>query len=175
MPFLLPAPAQARALPHGGATPAAGNWARARRAARDRAQRAPAPAALFNWLPTLAPPGGGGGSKLAERPLFKPSEMVQMGPFKVSPMGFGTWSWVSRSGRRGGLRLQLAAWLWLSGRLKVKKTCQECKGGLDVPIHVLVSRAKLCHHAPAAAQGNQLLWGYKESMDPELQQVGGLA
>lgn len=36
-----------------------------------------------------APPASG----LAERPLYKPSEMVQMGPFKVSPMGFGTWAW----------------------------------------------------------------------------------
>ncbi|GAB4823494.1 hypothetical protein N2152v2_010540 [Parachlorella kessleri] len=40
---------------------------------------------------------------------------LQMGPFKVSPMGFGTWSW-----------------------------------------------------------GNQFLWGYKESMDPELQEVFNL-
>lgn len=30
-----------------------------------------------------------------ERPLYRPQEMVQMGPFKVSPMGFGTWAWVS--------------------------------------------------------------------------------
>lgn len=28
-----------------------------------------------------------------ERRLYKPSEMVQMGPFKSAPMGFGTWSW----------------------------------------------------------------------------------
>jgi pyridoxine 4-dehydrogenase len=37
--------------------------------------------------------GGGGGSKLTERPLYRPSEMVQMGPFKVSPLGMGTWAW----------------------------------------------------------------------------------
>ena len=30
---------------------------------------------------------------LAERPLFRPSDMVQMGPFKTSPLGFGTWAW----------------------------------------------------------------------------------
>ncbi|EFN55619.1 hypothetical protein CHLNCDRAFT_23295 [Chlorella variabilis] len=32
-------------------------------------------------------------SGLVERPLYRPQEMQQMGPFKVSPMGFGTWSW----------------------------------------------------------------------------------
>jgi hypothetical protein len=32
-----------------------------------------------------------------ERPLYRPSDMKQMGPFKVSPMGFGTWSWVRGS------------------------------------------------------------------------------
>lgn len=56
--------------------------------------------------------GNSSGPRLAERPLYRPQEMVQMGPFKVSPMGFGTWSW-----------------------------------------------------------GNQLLWGYDEGMDPELQEV----
>jgi hypothetical protein len=34
---------------------------------------------------------------IIERPLYQPSQMKQMGPFKVSPMGFGTWSWVSTS------------------------------------------------------------------------------
>ena len=33
-------------------------------------------------------------SGVGERPLYRPREMVSMGPFKVSPMGFGTWAWV---------------------------------------------------------------------------------
>lgn len=40
--------------------------------------------------------------RLVERPLYRPADMRQMGPFKVSPMGFGTWSWVS-----GGMLLHL--------------------------------------------------------------------
>ena len=28
-----------------------------------------------------------------EKPLYRDSDMVQMGPFKSSPLGFGTWSW----------------------------------------------------------------------------------
>lgn len=39
-----------------------------------------------------APPSSEDG-QLVERPLYRPSDMKQMGPFKVSPMGFGTWSW----------------------------------------------------------------------------------
>ena len=38
-------------------------------------------------------PFSNGDGKLTERPLYRPSEMVQMGPFKSSPMGFGTWAW----------------------------------------------------------------------------------
>lgn len=63
---------------------------------RPRRQRSvQPPAAFFQTLfrraePEPQLPGG-----LVEKPLYRPSEMVQMGPFKVSPMGFGTCSWVS--------------------------------------------------------------------------------
>ena len=71
------------------------NGGRGRAAAR---QPAPAPAALLNFnfpsLPSLAPARGGP----AERPLEKAT--VRMGPFSVAPMGFGTWSWVSKRRRR---------------------------------------------------------------------------
>jgi len=30
---------------------------------------------------------------LQEKPLYRKEEMVQMGPFKSSPLGFGTWAW----------------------------------------------------------------------------------
>lgn len=32
-------------------------------------------------------------SKLAERPLYKQSEMFDLGGLQVSPMGLGTWAW----------------------------------------------------------------------------------
>lgn len=35
----------------------------------------------------------GAEAAVQERLCFKPSEMVDVGPFKVSPMGFGTWAW----------------------------------------------------------------------------------
>ncbi|KAL4421934.1 hypothetical protein ABPG77_007876 [Micractinium sp. CCAP 211/92] len=58
-----------------------------------RKRGAQPPAAFFQTLfrraePQQQLPGG-----LVEKPLYRPSEMVQMGPFKASPMGFGTWSW----------------------------------------------------------------------------------
>lgn len=65
---------------------------------RARRQRsAQPPAAFFQALfrrvePQQQLPGG-----LVEKPLYRPNEMVQMGPFNVSPMGFGTWSWVRAS------------------------------------------------------------------------------
>jgi len=31
--------------------------------------------------------------KTSEKLLYKPSEMIKMGPFKVSPLGMGTWAW----------------------------------------------------------------------------------
>ena len=34
-----------------------------------------------------------GTSKFSEKTLYRPNEMVQMGPFKVSPLGMGTWAW----------------------------------------------------------------------------------
>ena len=62
---------------------------------RQRGRQAPRPPqalfqSIFKW-PQQEAPGKGG---LAEKPLYRSQEMVQMGPFKVSPMGFGTWSWV---------------------------------------------------------------------------------
>ena len=72
-----------------------------RRRLRQRGRQAPQPPqalfqSLFKW-PQQEAPGRGG---LAEKTLYRPQEMVQMGPFKVSPMGFGTWSWVRRRRRR---------------------------------------------------------------------------
>ena len=66
-----------------------------RRRQRQRNRQAPQPPqalfqSIFKW-PQQEAPGKGG---LVEKPLYRPQEMVQMGPFKVSPMGFGTWSWV---------------------------------------------------------------------------------
>jgi len=52
------------------------------------------PRAFFNFSMTPPKlPSIGVGSKLSERPLYRSSEMVQMGPFKVSPLGMGTWAW----------------------------------------------------------------------------------
>lgn len=73
--------------------PAQRAWAQPRGAAAGRCRRAAAPPqAFFQSLfkrAEAAPTAGG----LVEKPLYKPSEMVQMGPFKASPMGYGTWAW----------------------------------------------------------------------------------
>lgn len=47
------------------------------------------PTALFNFSLRAPTPT----SKLNERPLYRSNEMVNMGPFKVSPLGLGTWAW----------------------------------------------------------------------------------
>lgn len=36
---------------------------------------------------------GDAGSRVREKLCFKKSSMVDIGPFKVSPMGLGTWAW----------------------------------------------------------------------------------
>lgn len=63
-----------------------------RRSTAPRSARRWAPCqALFQFnFPSLQPKQQSG---IAEKPLYRPNEMVQMGPFKVAPMGFGTWSW----------------------------------------------------------------------------------
>jgi pyridoxine 4-dehydrogenase len=55
-----------------------------------RRRNAAAPrAALPDLSQLLRLPGAGP----AERPLFRAADAVQMGPFKVAPMGLGTWAW----------------------------------------------------------------------------------
>ncbi|PSC73909.1 pyridoxal chloroplastic [Micractinium conductrix] len=85
-------PAAPAALRH--RSPAAAPFRASRRAPRPARRAAPQPpAAFFQTLFKRPSQGDSGSGGLAEKPLYKPSEMVNMGPFKVSPMGFGTWSW----------------------------------------------------------------------------------
>lgn len=96
-------PAAPAALRH--RSPAAAPFRASRRAPRPARRAAPQPpAAFFQTLFKRPSQGDSGSGGLAEKPLYKPSEMVNMGPFKVSPMGFGTWSWVRGVGAawRGG-------------------------------------------------------------------------
>ena len=74
-----------RAPAGAAARPAA---APARPPPRRRASTAPR-AALPDLSQLLRLPGAGP----AERPLFRAADAVQMGPFKVAPMGIGTWAW----------------------------------------------------------------------------------
>lgn len=102
---------------------------------------------------------------------------VQMGPFKVSPMGFGTWSWVSSSrplclGRREQLKPPLHCRCAAGGLSSRSTALQQCVLRQPALWHGLRLQQS-CLHFFYLLQGNQFLWGYDESMDPELQEVGG--
>eukprot|EP00890_Picochlorum_soloecismus_P004810 jgi/Picsp_1/532/NSC_00529-R1_aldo keto reductase family protein len=52
----------------------------------------PRPTALFDFkLPSY--PTSSSSGRLAEKLAYNKKDMVQMGPFKSSPIGFGTWAW----------------------------------------------------------------------------------
>ena len=106
-------------------------------------------------------------SGLKERALYRPQEMVQMGPFKVSPLGIGTWAWVSPS-RPAAAAAAAAGWSW-----SVCARVHACPTRALTPTHAHTHTHT--HALTHALQGNKLLWGYDESMDAELQEVFNLA
>lgn len=139
----------------------------ARRQPLRRGCVAPPTQALFQSILKDLPMFGGSSkedssSGLVERPLYRPQEMQQMGPFKVSPMGFGTWSWVRRR-----------CWPLLPPLAVLLTELESTAGfpGLPVcpPHSPHPARPATTAARSAALQGNKLLWGYDESMDTELQ------
>ena len=75
-------------MPHGRGMTSANAGVRPQQSAFRKQQRSPARShkvAATNLLDFF--------TRRSQKAAFKPSELRQIGPMKVSPMGLGTWSW----------------------------------------------------------------------------------
>lgn len=135
-----------------------------RRAAAARRASPQPPRAFFQRLfqrPETAEAAGG----LVEKPLYKPSEMVQMGPFKVRcPEAAPCLRLAARAGQRCCTRCCACA-AAAAGSLHRHQCAHACAVAACTPRTRQVSPMGF----GTWAWGNQLLWGYDESMDAELQ------